>query len=143
MLMPECPDFACAEAKELATAVRPLRILHVVTKMDRGGIEVSLMQLLRTIDRQRYRMDFLVLDGRPGAQDDDIRALGSRIIICDVHRKHWRIARQFDRIMSEYGPYDVLHSHVHFSGGYLLSSQPNTGFRYASRIAATTPGQRS
>ena len=79
MLMPDCPDLATGdEAKEVATTLRPLRILHVVVRMDRGGIEVSLMQLLRTIDRRRYQMDFLVLDGRPGAQDDDIRALGSQ-----------------------------------------------------------------
>jgi glycosyltransferase involved in cell wall biosynthesis len=99
---------------------RPLRILHVAMRMDRGGIETSLLQLLRTIDRQRYRMDFLALHG-PGEQDEDVRALGSRIIpIGPDHRKPWRFMRRFDRVMRQYGPYDVIHSHVHFYGGHVL-----------------------
>jgi hypothetical protein len=38
-------------------AVAPRRILHVVTRMDRGGIETSLMQLLRSVDRQQHSVD--------------------------------------------------------------------------------------
>jgi glycosyltransferase involved in cell wall biosynthesis len=99
---------------------RPCRILHVIMRMDRGGIETSLMQFLRTIDRRRYQMDFLALNQQPGAQDDDVRALGSRIIVAPDPRKPWRLARQFGRILREYGPYDVIHSHVHFYGGHVL-----------------------
>jgi glycosyltransferase involved in cell wall biosynthesis len=101
-------------------AVAPRRILHVVTRMDRGGIETSLMQLLRSVDRQHYRMDFLVLRDEAGQQDDDVRALGSRIIPCSETRRPWRFARDFARIMDSYGPYDVIHSHVHFFGALVL-----------------------
>jgi glycosyltransferase involved in cell wall biosynthesis len=99
---------------------RPLRILHVIMRMDRGGIETSLMHLLKTVDRQRYQMDFLVLRQEPGQQDDDVRTLGSRIIPCTQVRRPWRFARDFARIMREYGPYDVIQSHTHFFGAYVL-----------------------
>jgi glycosyltransferase involved in cell wall biosynthesis len=102
------------------TKARSRRILHVIMRMDRGGIETSLMQLLRTIDRQRYQMDFLALNPQPGAQDDDVRALGSRIIVAPDPRKPWRLASQFGRILRAYGPYDVIHSHVHLYGGLVL-----------------------
>jgi glycosyltransferase involved in cell wall biosynthesis len=106
---------------EAEAAARPCRILHVIMRMDRGGIEVSLMQLLRTIDRRRYQMDFLALAEGPGSQDEEVRALGSRVIAIGVdHRRPVRLARRFDRIMRDYGPYDVIHSHVHFYGGYVL-----------------------
>ena len=36
----------------------PTRVLHSVGGMDRGGIETSLIHLLRRIDRPRFRMDF-------------------------------------------------------------------------------------
>jgi glycosyltransferase involved in cell wall biosynthesis len=101
-------------------AVPPRRILHVVTRMDRGGIETSLMHLLRTVDRRRYQMDFLVLREEPGQQDDDVRALGGRIIPCAQVRRPWRFARDFARIMRTFGPYDVIHSHVHFFGALVL-----------------------
>ncbi len=61
---------------------QPIRILHVVGCMDRGGVETWLMQILRNIDRSRFQMDFLVHTAKPGAYDDEIQALGSRIIPC-------------------------------------------------------------
>jgi Glycosyltransferase Family 4 len=116
----EAPRVADRQAQAEAAA-RPCRILHVVMRMDRGGIEVSLMQLLRAIDRQRYQMDFLALVEGPGSQDEEVRALGSRVIAIGAdHRRPLRFARRFDRIMREYGPYDVIHSHIHFYGGYVL-----------------------
>jgi glycosyltransferase involved in cell wall biosynthesis len=100
--------------------MRPRRILHVVERMDRGGIETSLMQLLRSVDRRRYQMDFLVLSKEPGQQDDDVRALGSRIIPCTQTRRPWRFERDLVRIMQAFGPYDAIHSHVHFYGALVL-----------------------
>ena len=61
-------------------ANRPIRILHVLGCMDRGGVETWLMQILRHIDRSRFQMDFLVHTARPGAYDEEIESLGSRVI---------------------------------------------------------------
>jgi glycosyltransferase involved in cell wall biosynthesis len=135
--MPDCTDLALPQAgaetapgparagrptssAEGPMVPRPVRILHVIMRLDRGGIETSLMQLLKTVDRQRYRMDFLVLSAQPGQQDDEVRALGSRIIPCPRTGRPWRFARDFARIMREHGPYDVIHSHTHFFGAYVL-----------------------
>lgn len=116
----EAPRVADRQA-EAEAAARPCRVLHVIMRMDRGGIEVSLMQLLRAIDRRRYRMDFLALAQGPGSQDEEVRALGSRVIAIGADpRRPLRFARRFDRIMREYGPYDVIHNHTHFFGGYVL-----------------------
>lgn len=96
------------------------RILHVLTRMDHGGIEMSLLHLLRSLDRSRYKMDFLVLSDRPGTQDDTVRALGGRIIVCPADQPPWRFGRAFARVLAEFGPYDAVHSHVHFFGAYML-----------------------
>ncbi len=96
------------------------RILHVVGRMDRGGVETWLMHVLRTIDRSRFQMDFLVHTEKPSAYDDEIRALGSRIIPCLHPSQPIQYAQNFRRIMREYGAYDVVHSHVHHFSGYVL-----------------------
>ena len=88
--------------------------------MGAGGVETWLMHLLRHIDRERYRMDFLVHSRTPGVYDDEIRALGSRIMPCPYHRRPLAYARTFLRFLREHGPYDVVHSHVHFFSGYVL-----------------------
>ena len=71
------------------TDQRPIRILHIVGGMNRGGVETWLMHVLRHIDRERYQMDFLVQKTAPGAYDDEIRALGSRIIACPHPHRPW------------------------------------------------------
>lgn len=41
-----------------------IRILHIVTNMDRGGLETLLMNCYRHIDRNEVQFDFLVQIGR-------------------------------------------------------------------------------
>jgi glycosyltransferase involved in cell wall biosynthesis len=97
-----------------------MRILHVLGKLDRGGVETWLVQVLRHIDRQKYQMDFLVHTTEPGAYDDEVRSLGSRIIPCLRPSNPAMYARNFRRVLRKYGPYDVVHSHVHHYSGYVL-----------------------
>jgi glycosyltransferase involved in cell wall biosynthesis len=99
---------------------RRIRVLHIVGGMNRGGIETWLMHVLRHIDRERFQMDFMVHTAEPCAYDDEIRALGSRILPCLPHTRPWNYARNFRRILAEYGPYDIVHSHVYHYSGYTL-----------------------
>ncbi|BAY07119.1 glycosyltransferase family 1 protein [Calothrix sp. NIES-2098] len=96
------------------------RILHVVGGMNRGGIETWLMQVLHHIDRDRFQMDFLVHTAQPCAYDDEIRALNSQIIPCPHTSRPWTYALNFQRILRDYGPYDIVHSHVHLFSGYVM-----------------------
>lgn len=98
-----------------------MRILHVLGKLDRGGAETWLVQTLRHIDRSKYQFDFLVHTDEPGAYDDEVRSLGSRVIPCLSPSNPVKYARNFLRILKEYGPYDCVHSHVHYFSGYVLA----------------------
>jgi glycosyltransferase involved in cell wall biosynthesis len=111
----------------------PIRILKVAGAMDRGGAETLMMHVLRHIDRERFQIDFLVHVDRPAAYDDEIRALGSRILPCLGPRQPIRYARNFRRIVAENGPYDIVHSYpAHFSG-YVLRLARQAGI--PARIA--------
>jgi glycosyltransferase involved in cell wall biosynthesis len=98
-----------------------MRILHVVGKLDRGGAETWLVQVLRHIDREKYQMDFLVHTTDAGAYDEEVRSLGVRIIPCLGYTNPMRYARNFLRILRQYGPYDCVHSHVHLFSGYVAA----------------------
>ena len=121
------------EQNQILTKQRPIRILHVVGGMNRGGIETWLMHVLRHIDRDRFQMDFLVHTEKPCPYDDEARALGSKIIPCLTPAKPWLYDRNFKRILREYGPYDIVHSHVHHFSGYVLWLAKQAGI--AVRIA--------
>lgn len=92
----------------------------MVGGMNRGGAETWLMHVLRKIDRKQFHMDFLVHTEKPCNYDDEIRALGSRVIPCLSPKKPWAYALNFRRILKEFGPYDVIHSHVHHYSGFIL-----------------------
>jgi glycosyltransferase involved in cell wall biosynthesis len=96
------------------------RVLQVVGGLNRGGAETWLMHVLRSIDRERVKMDFLTHTLQPGAYDAEARALGSTIIPCLHPRRPWLYARNLRRILREHGPYDIIHSHVYLFDGLPL-----------------------
>src|SRR5216684_1810019 len=104
-----------------------MRILHVLGKLDRGGAETWLVQTLRHIDRSKYQFDFLVHTEEPGAYDDEVRALGARIIPCLSPSNPVRYAHNFLRILKEYDPYDCVHSHLHHFSGLPLTLARSAG----------------
>ena len=59
--------------------VKPIRILQVLTWMNRGGAETMVMNYYRAIDRSRYQFDFLVHRAERGDYDDEIEQMGGRI----------------------------------------------------------------
>jgi glycosyltransferase involved in cell wall biosynthesis len=96
------------------------RILHVIHSLEfDGGIEVWLLHLLRHIDRRRYPTDVLVLNAPGGALEDDFRSLGCQIFYCP-ERNPWSVRRRLAQILADHGPYDIVHSHVHHFGGFIM-----------------------
>ncbi len=56
----------------------PIRILHVVVNMNRGGAETLVMNLYRNIDHSKIQFDFLT--SKPGAFDSEIIKMGGKFI---------------------------------------------------------------
>lgn len=98
----------------------PIRVLHVVGRMDRGGIETMIMNLYRNIDRSKVQFDFLAHYGREAVYNDEIRALGGRIyempaLRDETHVYYWRVFKYIfalRRFFKEHREYDVLHGHM-------------------------------
>jgi glycosyltransferase involved in cell wall biosynthesis len=97
-----------------------LRVLHVVGRMHRAGVETWLMQILRRVDQARYQFDFLVQSAIPGDYDDEILSLGGRILYCEGVSNPWKYAVNFLKVVEKNGPYDAIHSHVFLYSGYVI-----------------------
>jgi len=97
-----------------------IRVAHVLGKMDRGGVETWLMHVLRNINREKYQLDFVVHTNETGDYDEEIIHLGSKIIPCLSPVQPWKYYKNMKRIFDEHGPYDVVHSHVHYFSGLIL-----------------------
>jgi glycosyltransferase involved in cell wall biosynthesis len=101
--------------------MKPIRVLHVVGVMDRGGIETWLLHVMRCIDRRKIQMDFLVHTTRDGAYDAELKSLGARIFPCPDTRDPLRYAKRFIEIVDQSGPFDVIHGHLHSFNGLVMS----------------------
>ena len=91
----------CARHPESDSSGMTKRILQVVGSMNRGGTETWLMHVLRHIDRENFQFDFLVHGA--GTYDDEIGALGSKVILCSAPRQPLRYGHTFKRICAS-GP---------------------------------------
>ena len=99
----------------------PLRVLHVVGAIDAGGIASWLLQLARCADRSQLSMDFFVYADAEGAYNPELLSLGTRIFRCPRSDPPWLYANNMWRILRTLGPYDVVHSHVHYYSGWVLA----------------------
>ena len=119
-------------ANQKIDKTRPIKILQIVGGMHRGGIETRLMHVLRNIDRNLFQMDFMVHSLESCEYDDEIRSLGSRIITSPYPTPHLNrnlrnYPRFFKRILQEYGPYDIVHSHAGVLNGNILRIAKQAG----------------
>jgi len=98
----------------------PIRILHIVGRMDRGGIETMIMNLYRNIDRKKVQFDFLAHYGREAAYNDEIRLLGGKIyempaLRDEKHVYYWRLfkyIRALKKFFKNHNEYKIIHGHM-------------------------------
>ena len=91
----------------------PIRILHIVTYMGRGGLETMLMNYYRAIDRTKVQFDFLTHRDFRADYDDEIEALGGKIYrLPNLNPFGRSYLGALDRFFREHPEYRIVHSHL-------------------------------
>lgn len=91
----------------------PIRILHIVTYMGRGGLETMLMNYYRAIDRAKVQFDFLTHRDFRADYDDEIEALGGKIFrLPNLNPFSRSYLGALDRFFREHPEYRIVHSHL-------------------------------
>jgi glycosyltransferase involved in cell wall biosynthesis len=107
-----------------------IKVLHIVSHMNRAGQESRLMDILRANDKDKFQLDFLLSVKEECAYNDEIRALGGRIhYLPPVFKKPFKRYFGLKKLIKEYG-YDIIHAH---------SSQ---SLRWSDMLAAKRAGVR-
>lgn len=97
----------------------PVRILHIVSSMGRGGAESLIMNIYRMIDRSEIQFDFITHSKGEEDYDEEIKLMGGRI---------YRIAslgssgpinymKSLVKIMSA-NNYAAIHAHTDYQSGF-------------------------
>ncbi len=108
---------------------KKIKIIHVVASMNMGGAETWLMHVLRNIDRSKFQLDFMVHTLEQGKYDDEVRALGGKIIPVRPVSDIFRYSKSVKKALREHGHYDVIHCHRAFSAGRIMRIASQQGIK--------------
>lgn len=109
-----------------------IKVLQYSGAMNRGGAETILMNIFRNIDREKFEFHFITHSKNNSDYDEEIVSLGGRIIYLDKpnYKNIGVFKAQFRKIVQQYGPYDVIHSHVQLFNGLVLSEAKKNHIRH-------------
>ncbi len=106
----------------------PIRVLQVVTCMNRNGYENRIMDIYRNIDRNKIQFDFLTHRLERGQFDDEIESLGGKIYRFPP-LKPQRIF-QYYRSLCEFfnqNKYLIVHAHLNAYCTWVLNAAKKHG----------------
>ena len=120
---------------------RPVRVVHVIGSLDRGGAETVSLDICRAVPAAEVEQTFLTLAGREGSLAAEFRAAGALIHQCPlapVHSFAPRLWRQLWALRP-----DVVVSHISLASAVVLLVAKLAGVRVrVARMQSAGDGRR-
>lgn len=101
---------------------QPIRVLQVLGGLDAGGAESFVMNLYRTVDREKVQFDFIKHIARKGVFEDEITQMGGRVYCCPQYsgKNHFAYCEWWNTFFQEHPQYHVIHGHVRSTAAIYL-----------------------
>lgn len=91
--------------------MKKIRILHVLSALDAGGVETMLYQYYTHLDTQRVQFDFIVYSEKIGRSEAAFSDMGSAVYHVTPKRESlFRNTRDIANVLRQ-GKYDAVHVH--------------------------------
>lgn len=101
------------------------RVLHIMRSLDAGGIGAFIMNVYRTVDREKIQFDFAITTGGMGIFGEEILRMGGRIFFISERGNRSKLDGfgQMARLykVCRKNKYDVVHCHYYFGNAYFLA----------------------
>ena len=105
-----------------------MRVLQIVTTMNRGGLETMLMNYYRHVDRQQVQFDFLEHRAEESDYDAEIEGLGGRIYrLPALNPFSPSYRKSLNSFFKEHTEYRVVHSHLDCMSAIPLAAAKKAG----------------
>lgn len=99
------------------------KILEITGSLNCAGIETLLVNVLKSIDKKNFKIDFLVVANKEYFYTKEVLNLGSKIYSYPFKNVHKILIPFFflkELILLLKNKYDVVHCHFYFSAGIVL-----------------------
>lgn len=107
----------------------PIRVLHILQRMEAGGTQALLMNIYRKINRNKVQFDFLVEYPQKQFYDDEISALGGKVYYSTVREdlNILKFTNYLKQILKENPEYRIVHVHTYSIGYFCLKAAKEVG----------------
>ncbi|NER15575.1 glycosyltransferase family 1 protein [Spongiivirga citrea] len=104
--------------------MEPIRVLQVLTIMNRGGAETMIMNYYRNIDRSVVQFDFLLHRKEEGVFDSEIKGLGGRIYrLQNISLKNLSsYKKELSHFFENHPEYRIVHSHLNALSVFVMKA---------------------
>lgn len=102
--------------------MNPIRVLHVVTHLNRNGLESRIMDIYRNIDRTKVQFDFMIHRDEKSDLGEEIESLGGRIFMMKriSPKNFFSYLKDLDAFFQEHPEYKIVHAHLNTLSTWVL-----------------------
>lgn len=121
----------------------PIRVLHVMGKLQIGGAETLVMNIFRKIDKNKIQFDFIVHGTEVGAYESEIEKMGGKIYRVPKYKgfNHFSYIKAWNKIFKEHPEYKIIHSHVRSTASIILKIAKRYNLTTISHSHSTSNGK--
>lgn len=108
---------------------KPIRVLHILQRMEAGGTQALLMNIYRKIDREKVQFDFLVVYKEKQFYDEEIKSLGGHVYKLSFREdlNLIKFQRDLDHFFNNHHEYKIVHCHAYTFGYFCLKAAKQAG----------------
>lgn len=101
----------------------PIRILHVLGKLNRGGAETIVMNLYKRLDKSKFQFDFVIHTEEKGDYTDEILKMGGKIYSVPSYKiiNHYEYKKEWKKFFESHKEYKIIHGHVRSTAAIYLN----------------------
>ncbi|MFI3165985.1 MAG: glycosyltransferase family 1 protein [Bacillota bacterium] len=121
---------------------KPIRILQVFGRMDRGGAESMIMNIYRNIDRSKVQFDFVVHTDDKCHFDEEIYSLGGKIHHVPKYtiKNHFSYKKAWNDFFKRQYEYKIIHGHMYSIASIYLKIAKKHGLTTIAHSHNTSDG---
>lgn len=109
----------------------PIRVLHILQRMEAGGTQALLMNIYRKIDRSKIQFDFLVVYKEDQFYDEEIKQLGGNLYKMSFREdlNLFKFKQDLNLFFKKHKEYQIVHCHAYTFGYWCLKEAKRVGIQ--------------
>ena len=113
----------------------PIRVLHILQRMEAGGTQALLMNIYRKIDRTKVQFDFLVVYKEKQFYDDEIEKMGGHVYKLSFREdlNLPKFQKDLAVFFAQHHEYKIVHCHAYTIGYFCLKAAKKAGIIHTSK----------